>query len=365
MTGNLAHPDVSPVRRGAVPVPARFKPVLAWLGSDSAALLGIPGAQFEAVAYEERPFSYVLKVAVYADGGAAPDRHLFIKIFKAGSSPDDVRRMRERVQSDFEKTRELYDAMSRWPGLGTVRPVAYSIEHLASVTEEAPGETLLAHLQTHAAWLSTDRDAGEPEGTMKRVGAWLRAFQSTAPPVGRVSIDDLRRYIDIRLERLTSLPLANFTGEDRRRALQRIEQLGAAADPVDLEEVRVHRDLAPGNILVSRDRITVLDFAMSGTGSRLHDLTRLFLQIELVALKPQFRRSVLRRAARALLEGFDTEVTTDRPMFRLLSLLHHVNHLGTLAKSRAPFPVNAYNWHVRRAHRAWIERELRMTERGA
>ncbi|HEY0872603.1 MAG TPA: phosphotransferase [Vicinamibacterales bacterium] len=288
-----------------------------------------------------------------------------MKIFKCDSTPSDAQRIRQRVKKDYEQTVQIHQAMSRWPGLAAVRPVGYSLELLASVTEEAPGETLLAHLQSKAVWLATERHSNEPQDTMKRVGSWLRAFQSIGPRTGHVSVDSLRAYIDVRLERLTTLPAAHFNADDRRHVLAHLDRLSAIADPIDLEEVPVHRDLAPGNILVSPDCVTVLDFAMTGTGSRLHDLTRLFVQVELVGLKPQFSKAVLHRATRGLLEGFDEGLTTQRPMFRLLSLLHRVNHLATLSKSRAPFPASAYNWHVRRAHRSWIERELRMSERGA
>lgn len=346
---------------GVIPgVPPELTGVLAWLTSELCTEFGTLDVHVAPVFYEERKFSHVLKVAV--SGSGVPDRHLFVKIFKC--APDDVERIRGRVARDFERTRQIYQAMARWADLGAVRPVACSPQLLVSVTEEAPGETLLAYLQSRSAWLTDGGSPTEPAATMTRVGRWLRAFQSTAPVAGMMPVDSLRSYVDVRLERLVALPSAGFSADDRRRVLAYIDRLGAAADPEDLEEVTIHGDLAPANILVTQDRVTVLDFAMAGTGSRLHDLTRLIVQVELVGLKPQFRTAVLQRAIRALLSGFDSDVTAQRPMFRLLSLLHRTNHLATLASSRASFPASAYNWHVRRAHRAWIERELRMSERG-
>jgi hypothetical protein len=109
---------------------------------------------------------------------------------------------------------------------------------------------------------------------------------------------------------------------------------------------------------VSGDRIVVLDFAMTSRGTRLHDLTRLYLQTDLLGAKPQFRRQVLDSALLALLDGYEPGLTTADPLFRLLSLLHRVNHLGTLTLNRARFPASLYNRRLRSIHGRWIAREL-------
>jgi hypothetical protein len=341
-------------------VPACFQPVLERLHADSADHFGVP-ARLEPVDYRERPFSHVLKVAVYTNGAKGPSTHLFVKVFKAGAA--DVQRISARVAQDFETTARLRDALSRWNDLGVVRGVACYPQHLASVTEESSGTTLLEYLQTGAAWLTGHDRLAEGAATMERVARWIRAFQTTAPPAGYLTPDRLRAYVDVRLARLVELPAAGFDAADRRRVLAHIDRLWREVDRVDLEEVPTHSDLAPGNVIVTPGRVTVLDFAMSSTGSRLHDLARLFLQIELMTLKPQFRPPVLRELGEALLRGFDPEVHAGRPMFRLLMMQHRVNHLATLSSVKESFPASAYNWHVRRNHRAWIADELRRSER--
>ena len=98
-----------------------------------------------------------------------------------------------------------------------------------------------------------------------------------------------------------------FSSDDRLAVLNHIQALGAQIAPQDLKEVAVHSDLALGNILVSDGRIVVLDFAMSKLGTRLHDLTRLYVQLDLLAVKPRFSSRVVRRLQQALLNGFDPE----------------------------------------------------------
>jgi Ser/Thr protein kinase RdoA (MazF antagonist) len=200
---------------------------------------------------------------------------------------------------------------------------------------------------------------------MEKAGSWVRAFQSIDPEPGRMSVDALRSYIDIRLERLVSAPPASFGESDRARVLEYIGQLYATASADDRLEVPIHGDLAPANMLVSGDRVIVLDFAMCGRGSVLHDLSRLYLQVDLLRLKPQFSGSVVDSLGRSLLRGFDPQLTPDRPMFRLLLMQHRINHLATLSLNHERFPANLYSRRVRRHHRAHLERELCRFEDGA
>jgi len=122
--------------------------------------------------------------------------------------------------------------------------------------------------------------------------------------------------------------------------------------------VAIHADLAPGNVLVDDGRVVVLDFAMAGRGSYLHDISRLFLQLDVLRAKPQFRAPVVACLQNGLLRGLDPALTAAHPLFRYLLMLHRVNHLGTLSLSRERFPASVLNARVRRLHRAWIEREL-------
>lgn len=356
MSANAAATDLASSTDRGRPIPDAFATVLGWLKSELPVYLQRGVVRLTPIDYQERPFSHLLKIAVSAEGDA-DRRQMFVKIFKSNGSPDDIERMRRRVVHDFERTREIHRAMSAWPDLGVITPVACHPQYLTTVTEEAPGRPLFEHLQAHVGWRMAS--GVEPDATMERIGRWVRAFQAAAPSSAVVSLDALRAYVDVRLARLTTVPAAAFGADDRRRVLAYIDRMGSRVEALDLQAVAIHGDLALGNILVSPGRVTVLDFAMAGTGTRLHDLSRLFVQVELMALKPQMRTARLQAANRALLRGFDAALTPQQPMFRLLSMLHRVNHFLTMSISRGPFPASVYNWHVRRHHRAWITRELR------
>ncbi len=345
-------------RRQGSRLPADFAPVLLKLSSESSSHFGCADARLEPVEYQERPFSHLLRVAVFAAGRSIPLTHVFVKIFKVPGQSDHER-MRRRVKKDFESTSKIHQAMTQWRDSGAVRPIACYPEHLANVTEQVPGHTLLEYLHSNVAWVPWRSTLMRLSPTMEKVGQWVRAFQSIDHQPGRVSVGALQSYVDARLERLVAASAAAFGETERARVLEYIERLYAVAPPDDLLETSIHGDLAPANMLISGERVVVLDFAMCGRGSVFHDLSRLFLQLDLLKLKPHFNSGVIDRLGRSLLRGFDPQLTLDRPMFRVLLMQHRINHLATLFLSHERFPANLYSMRVRRYHRACLERELR------
>jgi hypothetical protein len=335
---------------------ALFEPVLVRLQADALAHFGTANARLIPIAHEERPFSHLLRVGVCRESADRPDLHVFIKIFKPKPLDGGVEKMRLRVAHDFQVSRRTFEAMGRWRDLAVVRPLACYVEHLAIVTEQAPGETLMAHLESRARWFpapAARRALGE---TLGSIGRWLRAFQSIDPGDGRVALTDLRGYVDLRLQRLAAHRV--FSASQRQRVLDYLDTLSTQVPLMQLADVFVHADFALGNILVAGRRIVVLDLAMAQRGTSLHDISRLYLQLDVLRAKPQFRPGVVRALQHALLRGFDETLTPQRPLFRYLLMLHRVNHLGTLSLNRERFPASFLSHRVRRLHQRWIDREL-------
>jgi Ser/Thr protein kinase RdoA (MazF antagonist) len=187
-------------------------------------------------------------------------------------------------------------------------------------------------------------------------------FQGLDASPAYLTIGALKAYIDHRLLRLVREPEAGFTERDRQDVLTHIDALGSLVQENELDEVPVHADMALGNLLVAGSRIVVLDFAMTNRGSRLLDLTRLFVQMDLLTVKPHVHRALVHRLQQSMIAGFDSTLTQDRPLFRLLLLLHRINHLATLSVNPAPFLENLYNGLVKKHHRRWLTAEM---QRGA
>lgn len=336
-----------------------FEPVLDRLRADAPSHFGVPEVCLRPVGHEERPFSFLLRVAVWHPRASHPVGHAFLKLFKPKDPTAGVD-LHARVSRDFETVRAVYEYLSQWNDVGAVRPIACYADLLAIVTEEAAGPTLLEYLKSRAAWLPGAARMADVEATMTASGRWLKRFQGFDGREGCVALGALLDYVDVRLRHLVDHCV--ITGQYRDRIVGHLNRLAANIAPTDLREVAIHADLAPTNILVCGARIVVLDFAMAARGSYLHDISRLFLQLDVLRAKPQYRPRVIDALQAALLRGLDPALTVSHPLFRYLLMLHRINHLGTLALSREPFPANVLSARVGRLHRQWIDRELAGSE---
>jgi hypothetical protein len=342
---------LSPLRGAPPPV---FWPVLDELQRDAVAHFGATGLQLKPLAYEDRQYSHLLLAEVtFAE--ARPAAQVFIKVLKV--RPDgDVEAMRQRVALEYAATRAVHDRMKGWPGLDAIRPVACYAQQLSIVTERAEGSTLLESLNRRARWFPAPDTRRQLTSQLAGVGRWLNAFQSGETEERHVSLPALEDYVDVRLRRLVDHNV--ITTARRQTILTHLRSLSANVRATDLREVAVHGDLALANVLVSGDRIAVLDFPMAARGSYLHDISRLYTQIDILQAKPTFRPSVMGPLKAALLRGFDPALVPEHPLFRLFGVLHRINHFGTLSLRRERFPSSLMSSRVRRLHESWIDAEL-------
>jgi hypothetical protein len=333
----------------------KLGPVLDRLRIDAPAYFGVPEVELTPVVLSERPFSTVARVRATLSPGQ--DRFLYVKLVKPRSSEADARRF---VAWDFDINRQTYLDMLPHKGLGAVPPVACYPDLLALVTEAVEGPTLLDYLVKHAAWVVSAKRLQELKGVMRSVGRWLRVFQGQpTDKADALTVRQFQDYVDIRLRRLVAHENGRFfSSADRERILEHVAGLERQIRDDELTAVRVHADMSLGNVIVAEGKVVVLDFWMADSGGRLQDISRLFVQADMLAMKPHVRLKTVRALQSALLAGFDPTLTDDRPLFRLNVLLHRVNNLTSLTLNPAPFPESWYNRLVCRAHRRWIADEL-------
>lgn len=337
-----------------VQAPDVFKPVLDRLHADAVNHFGVGALRLEPVRYDNREFSHLLRVAVYEAGNGTAFTHLFVKMTKPKLIDGSLHVVRSRVVQDFETTKRVQSSMSSMADVGVLNAVVCYPEHLAVVTEEVAGPTLLQYLSTGAAWFPASARLDDLCATASSVGRWIRLFQATAHPGDVMAGTFFREYIDHRLKRLVMRQTPEFAMADRDRVLRHVDSLFAQVPPAALRQVPIHSDLALGNILVNGRRIVVLDFTMAKSGAALHDLARLSVQMDLLTVKPQLRASVIRSIQTSLMAGYQPGLTFDDPLFRLLTVLHRVNHLVTVVFQRTGLLEAAYNWLVARRHYQWL-----------
>ena len=330
-----------------------FAEVLPLLATDVQRIYG--PCRLAPVTMQERLYSHVLHAGIWHDGDTGPREHLFVKVSKYKVVDGSPHGMRARVEKDFAVTQKVFERMAHGESYSAVRPVACYPDLLAIVTEEVAGDTLLDLVQRQIRWALDPSRSAALAGVLAAAGRWIRDFQE--PASGTFDGAWIREYIDHRLK-----PIASVTGRRgeilRDRVLRHIDRLTSRLGSDPVAAVSVHADLTPSNMIVSGSRVVVLDFAMARGGHPLQDVARLFTQLDLLALKPQFRPAAIGMLQQALLLGFDATLRQEDPAFRLQVLAQRVNHLGSLCTKHYGIVEGAYNRFVIWQHRRWLEREI-------
>ena len=192
------------------------------------------------------------------------------------------------------------------------------------------------------------------------VGDWLARFHGAAAGSGPLPLTGVQAYVRNREAAFDAIDA------DLAAALQ-----SAIASAVTLKPVRVHGDFTPHNVLVSGDRIAVIDFA--GV-SELEMETRCFdVAAMLVALEEswRFRRrnhlrffpGVMNRMAAAFLRS--SGVAEEDQVLPVCYAVRHLTRIYNILKKTGRKP-GARNWHVQRLRLA-LERpdEIRRLARSA
>jgi hypothetical protein len=335
--------------RAAEPA-APFDAVLDRLRSESVRHFASSRVTLERGRLFVRPFSQVLEVRVRGGERAVT---AFVKVLKPRlAGPQELEATRRNIAREFETTAKLHGGFGAHAGLSTARPIACYPELLAMVTERVDGMAL-GLLLARAGGLPSGATVDRLSGVMQRVGAWLRTFQAMDAPDGSVSLDRMRQYLDDRLR-----PLADggvIDGDTRGALLRYFDRRAADVPSSELAAVPVHADFTPENVMIRDGSVSVLDFTMAKRGARYLDVAHMFMQVRSLEARPWFRPRTLDRLTRALLDGFDPDLSSDRPLFDLLLVQHVVCHLRQLQLEPQPLRARLYAALLRRRHVRWLD----------
>lgn len=286
--------------------------------------------------------------------------NIFAKVFRPRPGEAGLAATHQRFRRDCDITRRVFQAMQSSPDLRAVELLASYDQIPGMVTREVKGTPLNAMIAANAAWPVDSNRISELEMTLTRLGRWIATFQTVASDVSvRLDLGSVREYIDQRLRKLTELPRAGFSQQDRRRLLGYFDARAIEVDEQELEMVPVHGDIVPSNVICAPNAVTVLDFGMTGVGAKYLDIARIFTQLDFYAAKPQFRPHVIADLQRAVLRGFDPTLQESHPLFEICAVQHVVCHLLSHARQPGRFPASLYSAHLRRRHRTWLRERIR------
>jgi hypothetical protein len=185
---------------------------------------------------------------------------------------------------------------------------------------------------------------------LESAGRWLRVFHGASRECTPSHFDGIRRFVANRQTALRHLPV------DVAKKLSDGLQTAVSA-----EMVRVHGDFAPHNILVDRERLTVIDFA--GINEFDRETPWFDAAAMIVALECAWRRRRrnllrwLRGPVEAMIASFLKGYGAPDHWPSELLLTYGVQHLTRLYAQENHNRASAMvGWHVRRL--SWAMKQL-------
>jgi Ser/Thr protein kinase RdoA (MazF antagonist) len=330
----------------------RFDRALARLREQGPALFdGRPVRFLEPGARLSRPFSDLLWVRVHLE-----DDSRVVVVVKSprlrADRPDRHAKVLGRLAREAEVSAELGRRLATERELGVARVLAWWPDVPALVMPEIPGENVADLIARLGRWPAGPAAREQLETACRGAGRLLRAFQRvTTSPGAVVSLDDVWRAVELRIERLADLAGPAFDASWRRDVSAAFDRAAREASPDDLAVTGVHGDFAPGNVIADGHRAVLIDLSTLQSGSVWFDLTRFDHQLGLIACKPGFDGTIA-RLQHAFREGCGG-VDRDAPLFRLFTIQHVLSHwLGSVKRAGGrPLHERVYDRWVLRAER--------------
>ncbi len=317
-------------------------------------LLALKVLGSEIVREVERPYSALRFIRFSLPEG---ERLVVLKTPRHPLSPQK----RPIFARDYEVPARLVQIFRSQPGLGLPAPVAY-FEDLAVIAQEAvPGESLSSRIHRYGRLRPGSDVLAELKGHCEGAGRWLRVLHdSHRDAAAPLDITKLRHDVRCRLEVVSAADPSNLDPACCKEILQVFDAAAGSVGPEDLKTTLVHGDFALGNILVDGDRVTVIDFSRTASGSAFQDLARFHHQLRLFLAKFIYRQKVVAELALAFRKGYRCEGWEETPLFRIFTLRHILTHWKGRVSSRGrSLRERIYHRILRRWHRREIDRLLR------
>jgi len=269
----------------------------------------------------------------HAAGGERP-AGLILKLYRPNGARDAeiIERSKADAENDFRALSFFYGLFSRHSARFAIpRPVALELDYAAVLMEKCSGERLDRAMR----WARFRRGArASLPGWFASCGEWLAIFhQATASqedpsPVFTRMERDFFENLELCRKRGLDAVLASL-------AARRFEADKGAAFDRQLGLVGRHCDFAPYNVLVSGDRVSVIDFEGLQEGVLYEDLCY-FLRMLEVTPPYHLGRSTIAALRESFLAGYERRRDLDRGALDFFMLLVTVKVMANAPILRPP-----------------------------
>jgi tRNA A-37 threonylcarbamoyl transferase component Bud32 len=276
-----------------------------------------------------RPVSALVKCRVASPHGSYG---VYIKFFlPRRPTPEAHERAIQRLYKEVEVTRDFHARLGANSVYAVPRIIAFFPEEKAIVMEESAGQRLLDVLLQKGRGYPTRSALHELAQHCRAVGGWLKYFQSLTQSTtdAQLGHGDFLEYIALRLAKLQAAQRA-LRDEVAERLLSTLQRLLQRVPENAGKVCGVHGDLSLSNILVTSNKVTVLDFSMYQIGSPYNDSAYFYSRIESV-YHLMITRSTTSFLQNAFIDGYGSGAINSADQFMMYYIRHKINRLLSLS----------------------------------
>lgn len=314
----------------------------------------------------QRAYSTIYRLQVESAEEQA-SRLVYAKVYKLSPRHrDNPTKPRAKLKNEFETAQKLQAHLNGSRQYAVVKPIAYYLDLLSIVTEDAQGAPLADALESCCKLWHDSNKLEEALRACRRAGEALAAIQRATVEPQKYNPFELLEYVDIRLQRLVQGE-APFSQSNRKQVLKFLEKAIAQVPADQYGQCGCHGDYAPFNILVGPAGVTVMDFATFKTGSIYNDVAYFHHRVEGYLHKPSFDVEAIRRAQSAFLAGYnhgagrEQQLIENDLLFKIFWIKHVINNYSAVMRKkvmtmrdRLSLAVYLFNRHVFRRYNQWL-----------
>ena len=266
---------------------------------------------------------------------------------------------KQQIQTENDVLKKLYKAYQAYPDLGVVKPIACFPEFLALVTEEQTGAKFSSIIGNVKLYSSREQ--------FKRLvywvqlcGWWLHLFQGFMREGYKEKYDfrEVFDYCNVRLDILSHHNPGEFTEGFCRRIRHFLEEQVDELKLEDLEIVGGHNDYRPYNMIVSGQKLVLLDFSGFSYGPACCDYVKFWSGLDSIKGSLFVSDERVQRLQEAFAIGYRKTVDLDDAVFKVFRVSYMLDKMGdtcldwpTIAWLRRPAYKQLY-----RKYLSWLKK---------
>lgn len=282
----------------------------------------------------DHPNSRIARLRVKWEHG---ERMLFLKLLypdqvDGRTNRSDREYKEQQIRAEYEVLKKLDRAFAGHQTLGVIKPVACFPEHLALVTEEQPG-IKFSSIIGNVKIFSKREEIKEVVQWVQLCGSWLRHFQTFVPGNGKFvefSFDEILDFCEVRLGLLTQFRQGEFTNSFCQSIRHFLREQVEQTKQETMEIIGRHNDFGPYNMILTGQKLVLLDFAGFGFGPSCWDYVKFWCGLDQIRGSLLVSDKTVDQLQEAFISGYGKMLDPNTPLFAIYRLGYILDQMGDI-----------------------------------